>query len=163
MSVPDNPRSRRPRLRLLMTEPARRPFSVHVPLWGWGSRGRGRSQGSSAFTLVPTDQRDISSPGCRRGVLLSWFSGKQKRREGDRILGRSQKRPVRESSPSRRPPRLSCRRGSALQKGCMWFKGLVDFTTWQAFSSRQDFTRRDYCSLCPRGLASREALLLFSD
>lgn len=78
----------------------------------------------------------------------------QKRRKEDRILGRSEKRPVRESVPSRRPHLPVLRtRVSSVERLCS-LKGLVDFTTWQTFSSRQDFMRRDYCSLFPRGLVS---------
>lgn len=102
------------RLRRRMTEPAGRPFSVHVPPWGWALEG-GAGAGEAVLSRWSPQINATSPPPA--GRPLSWFSGKQKRREGDRILGRSQKRPGRESLPSRRPPRLSCGRGSAPQKG----------------------------------------------
>lgn len=56
--------------------------------------------------------------------------------------------------PSRQPHLPVLRtQVSSVERLCS-LKGLVDFTTWQTFSSRQDFMRRDYCSLFLRGLVS---------
>lgn len=85
-SVPDNPRSRRPSP-TTDDRACGKALLCARPTVGLGSRGRGRSRGSSAFTLVPTDQRDISSPGRRRGVPLAGFRGSRRGGKGTESWG----------------------------------------------------------------------------
>lgn len=97
--------------------------------------------------------RHLPAPG--RGSSLAEVC-REAEEEGDRIVGRSQKRPVREGVPRGGHTCLSCGRGQPRRKAVWSLKGLVDFTTWQTFSSRQDFMRRDYCSVSKRsGLPKR--------
>lgn len=75
-----------------------------------------------------------------RGVLLGWFSGS--RGEGTEPWG------VAEASGEADAP--ACPRTRSARRTAEPCKGRGGFTLGQASSSRQDFTRRDYCSV-PRG------------